>query len=307
MSTDTLFKNREKPWQGLGKNVSNAPNSATALQQAGLDWDVVQRPILVSDRIIEEYVANVREDNNNVLGIVSKHKYKVVQNREAFSFTDSLIGGDVRYETAGSLAGGKKVWLLAQLPEAIIIDDKVIPYVCFTNSHNGKGSVRVLITPVRVACQNTLNLAIRTAPRTWSTIHAGNINAKIEEAQRTLELTNHYIKELSAEAEILATQRVNNLSLHRFIKQLLPIPDGVGKQKESNIKALRDELMIRYNDAPDMQNIKGTAWGLINAVSDLATHIKPKRASDTFQVNLFEKTINGHPLIDKAYDLLRAA
>ena len=105
---------------------------------------------------------------------------KFIQNREAFAFTDALLGSGVRYETVGSLQAGKKVWLLARLPrEYIIAGERISPYLVFSNSHDGSGAVRAALTPVRVVCNNTLNLALEKASRSWAMIHTGNINSKI--------------------------------------------------------------------------------------------------------------------------------
>lgn len=107
-NVETMFYVREKPWHGLGTCVEEAPTSADALRLAGLDWEVKQRSIQVCGGAkIENFKANVRSSDGAVLGVVSD-RYQIVQNAEAFSFTDELIGGDVRYETAGSLQNGKK-------------------------------------------------------------------------------------------------------------------------------------------------------------------------------------------------------
>ena len=104
---ETMFSVREKPWHGLGTIVSEAPDSQKALELAGLDWNVIQKDIITADgsSVIPGFKANVRDRDNSVLGIVTD-RYKVVQNSEAFAFTDELLGEGVRYETAGSLQGG---------------------------------------------------------------------------------------------------------------------------------------------------------------------------------------------------------
>ena len=120
------------PWHGLGVAVDKCLTSADALKVAGLDWKVDARPVFTDNGIkIPGYVANTRDSDNSVLGIVSD-KYKIVQNVDAFAFTDSLIGEDCRYETAGSLRNGKSTFMLAKLPEKKILGDEFGNYVCFT-------------------------------------------------------------------------------------------------------------------------------------------------------------------------------
>lgn len=179
-NVETMFSVREKPWHGLGTIVMEAPTSADALRLAELDWEVVQEPVYTGNQEpIKGYKANVRSSDRKVLGVVSD-RYKVVQNVDAFSFTDELLGKGVRYETAGSLQEGRKVWLLARLPkEYVIAGERISSYLVFSNTHDGSGSVKVAVTPVRVVCNNTLNLALNTAKRSFSMIHAGNINDKI--------------------------------------------------------------------------------------------------------------------------------
>ena len=121
-NVETMFYVREKPWHGLGTEVQEAPTSADALIYAGLDWEVIQK--------------NVYTDNAP-LGIVSD-RYKVVQNEDAFQFTDDLLGAGVTYETAGALQGGRKVWMLARMPHRYIIaGDEIAPYLVVMNSHDG--------------------------------------------------------------------------------------------------------------------------------------------------------------------------
>lgn len=105
---ETMFYTREKPWHGLGVEVADALSSAEALAASGLDWKVVQKEILTEDGApVPGFKANVRDSDEKVLGIVSD-RYRVVQNEEAFAFTDKLLGEGVRYETAGSLNGGEE-------------------------------------------------------------------------------------------------------------------------------------------------------------------------------------------------------
>lgn len=270
---ETLMYVREKPWHGLGTMVAEAPNSAEALKLAGLDWQIVQQDVLTGGNIIPGYKANVRSTDQMCMGIVS-NRYRVVQNEEAFSFTDGLVGGDVRYETAGSLCGGRKIFLLARLPETQICGDATEPYLCFTNTHDGSGAVRCLMTPVRVVCNNTLNLALRTAKRAWATRHTGDISAKMHEAQKCLELAGAYMDELGIEAERLANQKVAEEQLYPLLSELFPTKDDSTEREIRNVEKLKDEFMVCYF-APDLAKFRGSAWGVVNAAADMAAHVAP--------------------------------
>lgn len=306
---ETMFSYRQVPWHGLGRIVEEAPDSKTAIKLAELDWTVEQEQIqLVKNGvIIKDFYANVRSADDSVLGIVSG-KYKIVQNYEAFEFTDVLLGEGVKYEAAGSLCNGKKVWLLAKLEDRFkLVGDDTEVYLGFFNSHDGKGSVRAFITPVRVVCWNTLNMALKNASRSWSTIHAGSMQEKLKEAQRTLELTNIYMNKLSETAEILADKKITNNDVTEFTEMLFPIGDDMSDRKKNNIIDIRQELLYRYNKAPDLKKFNGTAWGLVGAVSDLVSHSAPRRNTKTFAENRFDKVVTGHPIFDKATELLLVA
>ena len=305
---ESMFSVREKPWHGLGAIVMEAPTSAEALRLAGLDWNVVQEPIYTDfNEPIEGYKANVRDSDRKVLGVVSD-RYKVVQNTDAFSFTDELLGKGVRYETAGSLQEGKKVWLLARLPrEYIIVGERISPYLVFSNTHDGSGSVKVAITPVRVVCNNTLNLALNTAKRSFSMIHTGNIQDKIQEAKDTLFMAEEYMDCLGIEFEQLRRQKMTDEQVKEDIELLLPMEKEPTPIQQKNIIRLRKDMEKRYYDAPDLQKVGNNAYRFINAVSDFATHSNPLRRTTNYNENLFARTVDGNPLIDKAYQLVKAA
>ena len=305
---ETMYSTREKPWHGLGTVVREAPTSENALRLAGLDWNVVQEAIYTPCREkIEGFKANVRDTDRKVLGVVSD-RYKVVQNVEAFSFTDELLGHGVRYETAGSLSGGRRVWLLARLPrEYIIAGERISPYLVFSNTHDGSGSVKVAVTPVRVVCNNTLNLALETAQRSFSMVHTGNISDKITEARDTLFKAESYMDRLGAEFEQLHQQKVTDAEVQKYIELLIPMESNATRTQEKNVNRLREDLAMRYYDAPDLQKVGKNAYRFINAVSDFATHAEPLRRTANYNENLFSRTVDGNPLIDRAYQLVKSA
>lgn len=178
-NVESMFYTRVAPWHGLGIRVESALSSTEAIEKSGLNWNVIQRPIMTNNyNLIPGYKANIRDIDEKVLGVVTD-RYRVVQNSEAFAFTDSLLGEGVRYETAGALQDGRKIWLLAKLPDKYIIEgEQIEPYLVFSSSHDGNGAIKVAMTPIRVVCQNTLNIALSTAKRVWSTVHVGDLNRR---------------------------------------------------------------------------------------------------------------------------------
>lgn len=307
-NVESMFYVRETPWHGLGTKVMEAPDSEGALIAAGLNWNVIQEPIFTGgNEPIRGYKANIRDSDRRVLGVVTD-RYKVIQNHEAFAFTDELLGQGVRYETAGSLQDGKKVWLLAHMPhEYIISGERISPYLLFSNTHDGSGAIKVALTPIRVVCNNTLNLALSTAKRSWSMIHTGDIRSKMQEARDTLFMAERYMDELGKEFEALRLKKLSDQKVMEYIEILLPVEDGSTPQQIKNIERLREDMKIRYFDAPDLQDTGKNAYRFINAVSDFATHAKPLRRTANYKENLFARTAEGNPLIDRAYQMMCTA
>ena len=307
-NVETMFYTREKPWHGLGTMVAEAPNSKDALRLAGLNWKVLQEPVYTeNEELIQGYKANVRDTDRKVLGVVTD-RYKVIQNEEAFAFTDTLLGEGVRYETAGSLQEGRRVWMLARLPREFIIGgERISPYMVFSNTHDGSGAVKTALTPIRVVCNNTLNLALRTAKRSWSMIHTGDISGKIEEAKNTLLLADEYMTALGQEFENLRKIKLSEKQVLDYIKILLPMEENYSLLQKSGVEKLRADMKMRYVDAPDLKDVGHNGYRFVNAVSDFATHSTPRRKTANYKENIFARTADGNPMIDRAYQLVKAA
>ena len=300
---ETMFSVREKPWHGLGKIIKEAPTSRDAIELAGLNWSVNSNPIYdVFGNEIKGFKANTRSSDNSVLGVVTD-KYKIVQNIDAFDFTDNLIGEEMYYETAGSLRKGKTIWLLGKMPERYICEDKFEPYIVFTNTHDGTGAVKIAMTPIRVVCNNTLNMALSSAKRSWSTKHMGNMEAKLSEARHTLELANDYLNNLAIEADKLANETMKEEDVVYTLNEMFPVDDDASDRQKQNIQNAKDGIMICML-RPDIAKFLNTKWGFINAVSDYVGHAVPARLTTNYQENNWGKIMNGHPLLDKAMSLV---
>lgn len=325
-NVETMFYVGEAPWHGLGIKIASAPTSEEAIKIAGLDWDVIPKPLYdEKHREIPGFKVNVRSSDDKILGVVTD-RYKIVQNKEAFSFTDSLIGEGVKYETAGSLASGKRVWMLAKLEDRIMAEEKMENFLVFTNSHDGTGAIRVACTNVRVVCQNTLNLALSTAERHWSCVHKGDIQSKLEEARYTLASAERYMEALEEEFGELKLKKVTESQVRNMTEKLLEIEfnnlykkavtsgniidfkEKLSQQKfEEKLNRKRSDILDIYFDKPDLRETEHTAFRFINAVSDYATHTTDHKQTKNYQENLFMKVTDGHSMIDAAHRIALAA
>ena len=311
-NVETMFSVREKPWhyeetKDVTRLIQEAPNSEEALRLAGLDWDVIQTPVYMESGIeIPNYKANVRSTDNACLGIVTD-RYKIVQNTEAFAFTDAMVGetedGVVKYATAGSLCGGKKIWLLAQMPTKKVLDDEVDPYMFFSNSHDGSGAIKVGMTPIRIVCNNTLNMALNSAKRQWSTKHVGDMQSKLEEAKFCLQMADKYMQRLDEEADRLANAKLYKEQIDEILDELFPVDDNDTDRRKRTVQAEKDNFYVAYF-MPDIAKFRDTAWGAVNAMSDVVTHQTPKRNTKSFNENRWGKIMDGHVMFDRFIELV---
>jgi len=177
----------------------------------------------------------------------------------------------------------------------------------FSNSHDGSSSVRVTATPVRVVCENTMNQALESAKRIWSFVHRGDINSKVLEAKETLLNMKAYMEELNKDAERLAGIKISGAMLQQFMNQMFPIDDekDYTLRQTKNAMYLREMFMGRYN-MDDLGNFRGTAWGLLNAASDFASHTRPLRLTKNHQEKVMISFMNGNPILDATYEFINA-
>ena len=303
----TIFNSRTTPWKDNGEIVTGATTSAQAIKLAGLNWRVEEKKVYTEDGIlIPKATANVRSSDGKPLGIVGD-RYTVVQNEDAFAFTDSLLGEGVTYETAGSLRDGKIIWLLAKMPEDVtILGDVVTPYMVFTNTHDGRGSVKVAMTPIRVICQNTLNLAIKTSQRMWTARHTGSIANRLQDATDTLQLAKKYMDDMKTTFDNLYEIKLTNNDVEDIINKIVPIEDYWKDTQKKNMEGIRDDIRYRFFNAPDLSELQMTGARMIQAVADTASHIEPIRVTKYAEENKMKKAIEGDAILDKAMEILVA-
>lgn len=223
----SFFNVKEKPWHSLGRIVEEHPTSEQAIKFAGLDYEVEKSALFTkgssiiennsgvemvnSDLEVPNYFANIRTDNNNVLGVVAKD-YHIVQNREAFSFFDAIVGGGngILYETAGALGNGERIFITAKLPDYIRVgndDDITEKYIFLTTSNDGSGSITAAFTPIRIVCQNTLNASLKNVSHVVRIRHTSGAKQRLEDAHKVMGLANRLSSELDGRVKELSFGR----------------------------------------------------------------------------------------------------
>jgi len=276
----SMFFTGDVPWHHLGRCLDKPATAAEAMEAANLDYTVVKKPLIAvihkkhfAD--VPNVFATVRTDTNVVLGVVGS-RYEPVQNRDAFSFFDPLVGSDrseAIYHTAGVLGRGEKIWLLAKLPDYIKVGKKGDPiekFVLLYNSHDGSSVVRCKLTPIRVVCNNTLTAALSGAEQEVRIRHTPSATEKLQEAHKLLGLTNQLYTQLEYIFNRMSLRKVTNQQLVEYVKTLVPDnPEAKNKTRTENI---RNQILYLHDDIPEAKIHKGTLFGALNAISEYTDH-----------------------------------
>ena len=302
-NVESMFSAVETPWHRLGVVTDNPLDSADAITQAGLDWTVSVRPLVTFDRENEtegnfidvpNHYATVRDTDDSVLGVVG-NRYTPIQNLECFNFLDTVLSDyDATYETAGSLDDGKVVWMLLNLNKDIAVgDDVTIPYLLLSNSHDGSSALKAVTTPIRVVCQNTLQLALGNYKTSFSFRHTQNLQKRMAQARSALELSYQYVDGFTEEVERLIFQEVTDQKFNELVQTIMPVPEL--KEDGSNAVVVQksneaQQLVIQNFNLPEFRDHENTGWSAINALSNYELCAQPIRNGER-DVRIAQKTI----------------
>ena len=276
---------REPAWHGLGTVFTEEKTTAEMLEAANLsNWNVrlEDMPIpthLTSDKEYQYVVRTNPTDatQTDVLGIVGE-RYHTMQNEDLFSFGDNILDGGGRWETAGSIKGGRVVFGALALERETVLDpsgvaDKVKTYLLINTSHDGSIAIQASITPVRVVCANTLNLALGSIKKkngvkqSFKIRHTQTAKGKVEIARQTLGLANLYMDEFDLMAKAMFEKEVNAKTFNDIILAAYPKPEkdtkGAIKKWETKVDTINDLYTGEFNGM-----IAGTGWGALNALTE---------------------------------------
>jgi phage/plasmid-like protein (TIGR03299 family) len=282
----TAFASLRQPaWHGLGTVFTDEVNTNEMLKLAHLDnWNVRLEDVALPEGFDSDksysFVTRTNpfdKSKNDVLGVVGE-RYVPLQNEDLFSFGDNLLDGGGRWETAGSIKGGRVVFGSIALTDSITLDpngiaDKIDNYLLINTSHDGSIAIQASITPVRVVCANTLNLALssfkgkKDVKQTFKIRHTQTAEGKIAVAREALGLAHKYIDEFSTIANEMIQTEITKAQFDKIVELAYPAPakDAKGSQKkyDGKIDLLQSIYVGDYNNT-----ISGTAWGAFNALTE---------------------------------------
>lgn len=322
------LKAEGKPWHGLGVALDAPATAAEAIKAASLDWTVETRPVVTyrvgewdalsrterrTEMLIPDKKAIVRTDTQEVFAIMGDG-YEPVQNVDNFNLFDAVIAqGEAMYHTAGSLFGGRKVWILAKLPEDIVVSDmdKVEQYILLSSSHDGSAALRMQFTPIRVVCANTLSFALRDTKGAFYAKHTRNVMHKASEAREVLGLAKEYYDLFASQVDRLVNTRMTIIEVQDYLQKLYSFKEDVkyGDQDHRIIKQYEGTLDVLNHPTNRTGGMEGTKWAAYNAVTYYIDHERPVVGSNTVD-EVRNKRLNtswfgkGVDIRQRAYDLL---
>lgn len=282
---ENMFSVAITPWHGLGKVITHAPNMEAVLQLAGLDWNVSLKPMFIEGMNGEElqqvdYQAITRNIDNSVLGYVTGQRYKPLQNVEALEFFRPFQeSGLCTFETAGSLRGGKKIWILARLNSGemeIANGDVVRKYLLLSNAHDGKTGIRIGFCPIRVVCANTLALAhSNDDSKLIRLFHSHKVLQNLEALRDTVNVVNQRFEATADQYRALTRKQVNRQDIEKYVtkvfyndKQAETDREKLAREKLNN--EIEQLFQVGYGNTNPA--IAGSAWALYNAATQYLSY-----------------------------------
>lgn len=273
--------NGVRPWHGLGAIVEGLMTAQEALQHARLGWTARKHPITLqgSEQIIPDNFAVTRDDDNSVLGIVGT-SYEILQNADAFNFFDSICErGDAVYETAGSLFGGRKIFITAKIPGLIQVgsgEDVTEKYILLTNSHDGTGAVTAKLVMTRVVCNNTLTVAMNEGGRSIRVRHSKQMHDKLAIAASLMGIANKRFVEMEESFNRMAAIQMKEQDVRDFLMRCFDASPGDVAKADSDEKYKNQRAVIQclelHESGKGSEMTRGTLWGAFNSITEWTSH-----------------------------------
>jgi phage/plasmid-like protein (TIGR03299 family) len=326
-TSDGMFTVRQSAWHGLGTVFNDYPKRAEA-QAIAHPWDVAEAPLyrkieIPGDNpelpVIEKYEEidgwrqNVRDDDQTTLGVVAD-SYTNVTNNEIWDIAEAIekSGSDVMFETAGSLNGGRQVWVLIRLEEPIVVTGdprgETIPYFALQNSHDGSGAFRGQATTTRIVCQNTARMADMDAQQRGTEFtfrHSKNVGERIEQAKEALAGWRESIANWQAQSEQLISQKIQPLAAIEYLDRFIPMPpvNIISERVAANVERDRKMWLESYNGVTG-EGLRDTSYGLVQASLEFLNWHRRANSEET----RFRRTfLSRDALVSRAVDLANQA
>lgn len=291
---ESFVSAREDAWHKLGTVLDDTFDAETALRVAHLDnWNVRKAPLaaIVNGEVepVPNRYAIVRDNpflpgEVDVLGANMADTYRVFQNEELTELLDTLVDeSGSSYETAGSLDNGKRVFVTMRMPGHVSIGgvDRVENYLAAMTSHDGSLATTLMVTPVRIVCQNTMNLAFQNNSHLYRVRHTTNAaGALLRQARQAIEFTYDYLDDFQVQADRLVNTELTQIQFEELIHGAFGAPEGAPAGVVTRADNKIDEMARLFGDANTQKEIRHTAWAGLNALTEWSDHFSPVRGTN---------------------------
>jgi len=277
-NVETMAYANETPWHGLGHKVGSDVTPEQMELVAGLDWKVNKVPFTnpVTNEQSKDFFVLVRDKDGKELTPCG-HNYVPVQNRQALQFFKKFTeSGHMTLETAGSLDGGRRIFVLAKTTQSFAIKgkDKVDSYLFCYHPHIWGQSLKIMWTPIRVVCQNTLMQALHGKSAEFRMPHIQEFDANVQfKAEEALGLSQIKMREFQEQSELLASKEYNDKDLWKywialFQPSLKNEPNPTPEMFSKTLEYLNQVIHTQ----PGAQYSRNTWWQALNAVTYYIDH-----------------------------------
>lgn len=305
-----FFAGNRPAWHGLGRVIDKEGlHSGEALDLAGLAWEVRTEPVVWNDEHVLDQFFTVRSSDQRALGIVGP-SYTPIQNAELFEFGDALVdSGDAHWYTGGSLRRGSLVWALMKLSKDIKIggmeDERMERYLAFMSSHDGSMAFNIKPTTVRIVCANTFGMVKRERRQAYTVRHTRSRDEKLAEVRAALQLSFEQADDLQKMGDALLGVEFNDRQFAAMLDVVTPKPEDTDSTRAMNAwTERRDGYIHTWQHSPNLENVRATAWGGLNAIIEYDDHHTQYTRRGTTPV--FEKRmlriLDGHPTTKRAIE-----
>lgn len=304
-SSWSAWNERTLPWEGVGVDLSHTLNTDQVWDLSGLNYgfEVVDLFDPYGNKI--PLIGVLRDDNHYFLGSGTK-RFVPIGNERTRELCDILFQMGFQYENAGVFDNGKVTYVSMKWKTNIIAEEKIDYYVVVINSFDGTKPFGVYLTPVRISCKNTMNLAIKKAVRFWKLRHTTNAHIRLDEVKEGLNLLGNYVGAFEKEVDRMKLLTCDKDKVKSLIDILVPITGDMKPRAVASAENMRKELLYRWEYDPTLNGMEKTMYRALCMTTDFIDHHEPLRKTSTWREKRFANNIGGNDLLNKTYNFINS-
>lgn len=303
------YTGRLPAWHNLGDVVGKFITSQELLDNPRLNFQVMKDQLEYRGQLIDSW-GIFRTDTGRFLGNVGPD-YTPIQHTEGFKFLDVLVGevNGAHFETAGSLGNGETIWGLINLNAKIGVkntEDVVNNYLMFKTGHIGNYTFSFQGCSTRVVCENTLNMALREGRSEFRIRHTPNFNERLQQAHDIIAGFKEWNESVDDKINYLASHVIDRDNMINILDELFPADQEGNRSTRSKNNIEKILNLYESNDGNAIPQIRGTAYNLLNAVTQYVDHERSVKGNNPRSRGESAMFGSGHQFKSRAMDIILA-